>query len=107
MTHECVLGCGKICDSSEAIFQGKWESLQSKPKAWTGLDKFVDVFDKMSCENRLDGYYVHKSCYITISSARYLLKAQQQKKKETDTALCSSQASSSDTCVDDPIFIFQ
>ena len=53
-------------------------------------------------ENGSVGYYIHKSCYITISSSVPLQKAQQRKQKERDIAQCSSQLSTSDTCDDVP-----
>jgi len=102
MAYECVLKCGMACHSTDTISQNKWDSLQLKSKAWTGLGRFGDVHDTTSWENWPIGYYIHKSCYITISSLVQLQKAEQRKQKERDIVQCSSQPSTSDTCDDVP-----
>lgn len=43
MSYECLLKCGKPCESSDTISQAKWDILQSKTKNWLGLDKYGDV----------------------------------------------------------------
>lgn len=102
MAYECVLKCGNACNPSDNITQGKWDSLQSKSKAWRGLDRFGDVYDTTSWGNGPAGYYMHKSCYITISSSVQLKKSQQRIQKESELAQCLTQASTIDKCDDVP-----
>lgn len=94
MSYECVLQCGKPCKSFDSINQGKWESLQSKAKNWSGLDKFGNVYTTTSWQDGQWGHYMHQSCYISMSSSDKLEKARQRKNKES--AQCSSQTSSSE-----------
>ena len=93
MPYECVLKCGQPCKSSDTISQGKWDSLQSKAKNWSGLDKFGDVYNTMSWEDGPGNHYMHQTCYISISSTDKLRKAQQRKNKEIDIAQCSTTSS--------------
>ena len=53
MSHECVLSCGKPCKTTDIISEKKWESLQSKAKNWTGLDKFGNVYNITSWKDGL------------------------------------------------------
>ena len=96
MSLECVLKCGNPCKSTETISDSKWESLQSKSQKWSGLDKFGDLYSTISWEDGPRCYYMHQKCYITISSSEKLAKAEQRKKKQSDNAQCSSQASVSE-----------
>ena len=70
-------------------------SLQSKSKAWSRLEKFGDVYVKTPWEKEPNGYYVHNSCYITISSPGNLHNLKKRQKKE-DIPQCSNEAASSD-----------
>lgn len=71
------------CDPSDNISQGILDAIQYESKFWTGLDKSGDVHDTTPRKNELAGYYMHKSCYITISSSVHLEKSQQRKQKVT------------------------
>ena len=102
IAYECVLKCGLTCDSSDTITQRRWDRLQSKSRAWTGLDRFGDVHETTSWENGPAGYHMHNSCYITISFSVQLIKAKQRKQNGSDIAQCSSQASTSVMCGDVP-----
>lgn len=94
MPYDCVLKCGKICQFSDTISRGKWESLQAKTRNWSGLDKFGDVYNSTSWADGPGGQYMHQACYISISSLDKLEKARQRQRKERDSAQASSQASS-------------
>ena len=81
-----MLKCGRPCNSSETISQGKRESLKLKSQNWTGLDKFWDVYDNTSWGYGPANYYMHVACYFfTLSSIYHLDRAQLRKQKENDT----------------------
>ena len=82
MSYQCVLRCGRPCKSSDIITQGKWDSVQSKSQNWSGLDKFGDVHDSTAWKNGPDGYYMHKACYITLSSSTILKKPSNVNRKK-------------------------
>lgn len=84
MSYDCVLKCGKQCNSSHTISQGKWESLQSKTKNWLGLDKFGDVYNITSWKDGPKSHHMHQICYISVSSTDKLEKARQGR-KESET----------------------
>ena len=90
MSYECVLKCGKPCESSDKINQGKWGRLQSKAKNWSGLDKFGHVYTTTSWQDGPGNHYIHQSCYISISSSDKLEKARRRTNQESDIAQCSS-----------------
>lgn len=90
MSFECVLKCAKPCESSDNINQGKWDSLKSIAKNWSGLDKFGHVHTTTSWQDGPGNHYIHQSCYISISSSDKLEKARWRKNKENDFARCSS-----------------
>ena len=102
MAHGCIQKCNKARSPSDTIAQGKWDTLQSKSKAWAGLDRFGDVYDTTLWENGPAGYYMHKSCYITILSLRLLKQSQQCKQKGSDIAQLCSLATTSDKYDDMP-----
>ena len=91
MAYECLLKCGKTCDSNDIITQARWESLQLKSKNWRELDKFGDVHNSTPWENGPAGYYVHDACYIRISSSQHFEKSRKRKEKESDIVPSSSQ----------------
>ena len=103
MSYECVLKCGKLCTHSDTITENQWESLQLKTQKWSGLDKFGDVYNNISWKDGPKSYYMHKTCYISISSADKLAKAQQRNNKQSDVAQCSSQRSSSEMTADNAL----
>ena len=84
MSFECVLKCGKLCNSSDTITQSKWDSIQNKTKSWTGLDKFGDLYNSIQWDTGPAGHYIHKACYISLSSSAYLEKALQREKKRKE-----------------------
>lgn len=90
MSFECVLKCAKPCESSDNINQGKWDSLKSIAKNWSGLDKFGHVHTTTSWQDGPGNHYIHQSCYISISSSDKLEKARRCKNKENDFSQCSS-----------------
>ena len=95
---ECgILKCGKPCKSSDIISQAKWESLQSKTRNWSGLDKFGSVYESTSWKDGPRDHYMHQSCYISISSSDKLEKARQRKSKEHEIDQCPLTTSSSET----------
>ena len=44
MSYDCVLKCGKSCNSSDSISQGKWESLEKRPSSWTNFAMFITQY---------------------------------------------------------------
>lgn len=90
MSYECVLKCGKPFEPSDKMNQGKWDSLQSKAKNWSGLDKYGHVYTTTLCQNGPENHYIHQSCYISISSTEKLEKARRRTNKESDIVQCSS-----------------
>ena len=103
MPYECVLKCGDPCKSSDTIGQGKWESLQTKTKNWSGLDKFGDVYYTTSWTDGPSGHYMHQTCYISVSSSKRLKQSQQRKNKDSDSTQCANQGPSSDLQADNPM----
>ena len=63
---DCVLKCGKPCEAHDTISPSKWESLKLKSKIWNDLDKFGNVFNEIDWSKGNTGFYMHKSCYISI-----------------------------------------
>ena len=95
-SYECLLKCGKPCTSGDTIGKGRWQSLQSKAKNWSGLDKFGDTYDSTAWENGPQYYYMHRACYITISSDTKLEQAKNRRKKEeivSDESFCGASSS--------------
>ena len=90
MSYECVLKCGKPCEATDTINQGKWESLQLKSPKWSGLDKFGDVYTTTSWEDGPNNHYMHSSCYISISSSAVLQKYRLRKDNESKNAQCEA-----------------
>ena len=84
MSYECVMKCGNPCNVTDTISQVRWDSLKLKSEKWSGLDKFADVYRSTSWDTGPSSYYMHQSCYITISSSDKLTKVQQRKKRESD-----------------------
>jgi len=71
----CILQCGKPrseVDSLDNISVQRWNSIHDKAIKWIGLDKFRDVYDKVSWENGPKGLFMHSSCYTTMSGSRKL-----------------------------------
>ena len=91
MAYECLLKCGKPCRPSDSITERKWDSLKAKTEKWSGLDKYGDVFDTTPWQDGPQNYYVHDSCYITISSSVRLEKAKRLKEKSTTSQICGSE----------------
>ena len=54
---------GMACNPTDTITQGKWNSLQSKSEAWTGLDKFGDVYDTTEWKNVFEKLFYFCICY--------------------------------------------
>ena len=96
MSRECVLKCGNPCKSTDNISDSKWESLQSNFKNWSRLDKFGDLYSTIPWKDGPKSYYMHQTCYFSISSSEKLAKAEQRKKEQSDNAQCSSQTSVSE-----------
>lgn len=96
MSYECVLKCGKTCKSSDIISQGKWQSLESKSKRWSGLDRYGDIYSTTSWQDGPANYYMHQGCYISISSSDKVEKSRRRKRKESDIVPSTSQTSSSE-----------
>ena len=70
---ECVLNCGKPCtsgDSIDKITVYKWSKIQTNAKERKGLHKFGDAWDTTNWEDGLQRRFLHKSCYITLSSSK-------------------------------------
>ena len=70
MAYECVLKCGMACNSTDTISQHKWDSLQLKSKAWTGLDRFGGVHDTTSWEN---GPVRYHSSTVVLTVVRVMI----------------------------------
>lgn len=96
MAYECVLKCGNPCHPSDTISQGKWETLHSKANNWRDHGKFGDVYNTTLWEDGPGSRYVHKTCYLSISSTLKLERARRRSKNENDLAQLSSQKSSSE-----------
>ena len=90
MSYECVLKCGKPCNATDTITQGKWESLQLKAPKWSGLGKFGDVYTTTSWEDGPTNHHMHRSCYISISSSAVLEKYRLRKENESKNPQCST-----------------
>lgn len=61
MPYECALKCGKPCNFSDTIGQGKWDSLQSKPTNWSRLDKFGNIYNAVSRQDGPGSHYTHQT----------------------------------------------
>ncbi|KAK1897739.1 8-amino-38-dideoxy-manno-octulosonate cytidylyltransferase [Dissostichus eleginoides] len=87
MSYECVLQCGEPCKSFDSINQGKWESLQSKAKNWSGHDKFGNVYTTTSWQDGQGGDYIEAAISSLGISDEQLLQnlAQLLSKKIKDT----------------------
>ena len=96
MSYECVLKCGKTCKSSATISQCKWETLESKSKRWSGLDRYGDIYNTTSWQDGPANYYMHQGCYISISSSDKLEKSRRRKQNESDIVPSTSQTSISE-----------
>ena len=72
-THlECILQCGKPCESTDSIdnmTQGAWEKLKLKSLNWKGYDRFGNVYDNVDWELEPHGKHLHASCRLDISSS--------------------------------------
>ena len=56
------------------MVQSKSQSVQSKSQNLSGFDGFGNVYNNIVWRNGPDGYYMHKACYITLSSSTILKK---------------------------------
>ena len=86
---QCVLQCGDHIDqedSLDGISSGKWQSLHEKAANWRGLDRFGMVYKSVHWEKGHKGLYMHKECYLSISSKRKLQQAEKRK------SACSEQS---------------
>ena len=80
---ECML-CKDQCtvkDSLDTISAEKWENIKDKSLQWKGIDKFQHVNTTMEWDKGPKGYYMHASCYTTMSSTRAQSQATKRKHK--------------------------
>jgi len=84
---QCVLQCGNPVDqedSLDGISSGKWQSLQEKAANWQGLDRFGNVYESVNWEKGHKDLYMHKECYLTVSSKRKLQQAEKRKSAQSE-----------------------
>ena len=98
--YNCVLQCGERCNSAETISADIWAQLQTKTKEWKGLDRFGSVFESTQWERGAKDFFVHKSCYISISSKRKLGQAMKRKEKGYDEKEMNSSCAQQDDTVE-------
>ena len=77
--NNCLL-CKKACKQSCTISQLKWESLKTKSEKWIGLDRFGDIFETTDWTDDPKNYFMHNSCYMSLSSGRLIEQALNRKK---------------------------
>ena len=82
--YECILRCGQPCtnsDSLDNITDKKWDSIREKTLRWQGLDRFQNACENVDWEKGPKGYYMHNTCYTTLSSKRSLSQAGRRQRK--------------------------
>ena len=75
----CIL-CDTSCtDSIENITDDKWRSIQEKALQWRTFDKFGQAHTNVEGKTGPSGLYMHKACYISLSSKLLLGQAEKRK----------------------------
>lgn len=103
--YECILRCGRPCyksDSLNNITDQKWNSIREKSLQWKGLDRFQNACENVDLEKGPKGYFMHSTCYATLSNKRSLSQAQKRKQKsekghESDNHQTDQEDPSADT----------
>ena len=97
----CIL-CTKPCDDCDSISRitnEKWQNIESKSAGWSGLDKYGTAYETTRWENGPAGFYMHASCYTTLSNPvklqqakkrkEKLLSVKEEEKENVETSACS------------------
>jgi len=84
-THfECLLQCGKPCESADSIDNMTQSALKLKSLNWKGCDKFGNDVD---WELGPHGKHLHASCRLDISSSDKLKRSKfRQQKQDRESA---------------------
>lgn len=74
----CVL-CDDECETSDELKnRTSWANLKLHAEKWSGLDRYGDVYDRVSWENGPEGCFAHKRCKTYITIERTLLQAKKR-----------------------------